>query len=78
MFSVVVTIFIVIISSMDSFTAKFWLKHWSEQNTEEGGNVNLAFYLGVYLGIGITFAVLGGPTGSSENLLWSHSFQETS
>lgn len=58
-FSVVVTIFIVIISSMDSFTAKFWLKHWSEQNTEEGGNVNLAFYLGVYLGIGITFAVLG-------------------
>lgn len=58
-FSVVVTIFIVIISSMDSFTAKFWLKHWSDQNTLEDGNVNLSYYLGVYLGIGITFAILG-------------------
>lgn len=57
--SVIFTIFIVVISSLDSVTAKFWLKHWSDQNSEEKGNPNLGFYLGVYLAIGVTFAILG-------------------
>lgn len=57
--SVIITIFIVIISSMDTVTSKFWLKHWSEQNNETTGNANLSYYLGVYLAIGVTFAILG-------------------
>lgn len=57
--AVIITVAVVIISSLDSVTTKFWLKHWSERNSEEGGNVNIKFYLGTYLGIGMTFALLG-------------------
>lgn len=57
--SVVITMCIIVISSMDSFTAKMWLKHWSEKNSEANGNVNLIYYLSVYLAIGIVFAILG-------------------
>lgn len=57
--SVLITIFIVIISSLDTVTSKFWLKHWSEQNSAETGNANIEYYLGVYLAIGLVFAVLG-------------------
>lgn len=57
--SVAITIFIVVISSLDTVTSKFWLKHWSEQNSDTFGNVDLPFYLGVYLAIGVVFAALG-------------------
>lgn len=57
--SVIITVAIVIISSLDSVSTKFWLKHWSERNRDAGENVDVLFYLGTYLGIGITFALLG-------------------
>lgn len=31
-----------------------WLKHWSEVNSEHGYNPRIAYYLGVYFGIGLT------------------------
>lgn len=57
--SVILTIFVVIISSLDSVTTKFWLKHWSELNRKNGGNEDVKYYLGVYLAIGVVFALLG-------------------
>lgn len=30
-----------------------WLKHWSEVNTEADGNPHIAFYLGIYLALGL-------------------------
>lgn len=57
--SVVFTIGVVIISSADSVTTKFWLKHWSEHNEKEGGNADAFYYLSIYLLIGVVFALLG-------------------
>lgn len=37
-----------------------WLKHWSEVNTEYDGNPHIAFYLGIYLclGLGASFVTV--------------------
>ena len=36
----------------------FWLKYWSEANTEAGSNPHVGKYLGVYLAFGIGSAAL--------------------
>ncbi|KAK0916372.1 ATP-binding cassette glutathione S-conjugate transporter ycf1 [Friedmanniomyces endolithicus] len=41
-----------------SIGGNFWLKYWSEANTEAGGNPHVGKYLGVYLAFGIGSAAL--------------------
>lgn len=46
-------IFMILASSF-SVSSGFWLKHWSEKNSEAGSNKNVGFYLGIYFAICIS------------------------
>lgn len=46
-------VFIILANAL-SVSSGFWLKHWSEKNTESGSNKNFGFFLGVYFAICIS------------------------
>lgn len=46
--------FFLVASSAFSVASGFWLKHWSEKNTETGSNEHIGLYLGVYFAICIS------------------------
>lgn len=53
-FAVAAFFLLIIGSSLFSVSSGFWLKHWSEKNTEAGRNEHTGFYLGVYFFICIS------------------------
>lgn len=48
---------VVILSTLNTVTTKFWLKRWSEHNSDTGDNSDASYYLSVYLAIGIFFSI---------------------
>ncbi|KAK9476428.1 P-loop containing nucleoside triphosphate hydrolase protein [Lipomyces japonicus] len=56
----VVVLFIILMFCSNSMSVggNVWLKHWSEVNTEYGGNPDTAKYLGTYLFFGVAAALL--------------------
>lgn len=58
----------------------FWLKHWSEDNERNGGNSNVLFYVGIYVFISLSAALLSNARTIVLLLVCSikASFQKTS
>lgn len=55
--SVFVFLFFIIVSMFLSVMGNVWLKHWSEVNTEYGGNPHAVRYLLIYFALGVSSAL---------------------
>ncbi len=57
-FGVSVFLSCLVLSAAVSVAGNFWLKNWSEKNSETGSNPQVGKYLGVYLALGIIASFL--------------------
>ncbi|KAK9449812.1 P-loop containing nucleoside triphosphate hydrolase protein [Limtongia smithiae] len=56
--AVITFLVLMVCSNSMSVSGNFWLKHWSDINTRYGDNPNTARYLGIYLILGTSAAML--------------------
>lgn len=56
--AVAVYLFTLLAARSADMGGSVWLKHWSEKNTEAGGNPEIGKYIGIYLAFGVGSAAL--------------------